>query len=152
MSLQRIAEVGSNPNKQKVQQILESIGIMDLDIPDFRELSIRDAIRRLKKMKSLHSIHSLDLQKIDSILLPLVELEYQNPFEAGPYDINIVKPLKPLDNRLLPDLNEYLLFTGVSDLLEVKYLSTAKENWNWDEHAKGRRVFSSDDILSCSEA
>jgi len=137
MSLQKIAEVGSSPNKQKVQGILDLFVTLDIDIPDFRELSIGDAIRRLKNKRKLLPDHSPDFSKIDSILLLLLELEYHNPFEAGPYDINAVKRLFPQDNCLLSDINEELLFTKVSDLLEVKYLSNCVVNWNWEENAKG---------------
>ena len=81
MSLQKIAEVGSSPNKQKVQGILDLFVTLDIDIPDFQELSIGDAIRRLKNKIKLLPDHSPD-SKIDSILLLLLELEYHNPFEA----------------------------------------------------------------------
>ena len=36
MSLQKIAEVGSSPNKQKVQGILDLFVTLDIDIPDLR--------------------------------------------------------------------------------------------------------------------
>lgn len=137
MSLQKLSEVGSSPNKQKVQEILELFVTLDIDIPNFRELSIGDAIRRLKNIRNFLPDHSPDFSKIDSILHPLLELEYHNPFEAGPYDINTVKRLFPQENCLLSDINEELLFSKVSDLLEVKYLSNVVEHWNWEEHAKG---------------
>ena len=53
MSLQKIAEVGSSPNKQKVQGILDLFVTLDIDIPDFQELSVGDAIRRLKNKRKL---------------------------------------------------------------------------------------------------
>lgn len=136
MSLQKLAEVGSSPRKQKVQRVLELCVTLDIDIPKFRQLSIGDAIRRMKNMRSSLSANSPRIVIIDSILSLLLELEYPNPFEAGPYDINKVKRLSTQDN-LLSDINEQLLFTKVSDLLEVKYLSNALDNWNWEGHAKG---------------
>ena len=137
MSLQKIAEVGSSPNKQKVQGILDLFVTLDIDIPDFQELSIGDAILRLKNKRNLLPEYSPDVSKFDSILVLLLELEYQNPFEAGPYDVNTVKRLFPQDNCLLSDINEVLLFSKVSDLLEVKYLSNCIVDWNWEENAKG---------------
>ena len=111
---------------------------LDIDIPNFRELSIGDAIRRLKNKRNLLPLdHSPDFSKIDSILLLLLELEYHNPFEAGPYDINAVKRLFPQDNCLLSDINKELLFTKDSDLLEVEYLRNCVVDWNWEENSKG---------------
>jgi hypothetical protein len=136
MSLQKLAESASNPKKQKVLRLIELFQTLDIDILDFRELTIGDAIRKLKNIRnSLSADQSPD--KINSILLPLLELEYQNPFEAGPYDINNNKGLFSNENCRLSDINENLLFSNVSDLMNVKYLNPAVENWNWEEYAKG---------------
>lgn len=138
MNLQKIAEVGSSPKKKQVQEILDLFVTLDIDIPDFQELSIRDATRRLKKKRNLLARHSPDFSKIDSILLLLLKLEYRNPFQARPCDINdINKRLFPQEYSVLSYINEKLLFTKVSDLLEVKYLSNCVVDWNWEENAKG---------------
>lgn len=53
-------------------------------------------------------------------------LEYHNPAVAGPYDFNPTASKEATaegNDCLLSDLNEKLLFTEVSDLLGVKYLS-----------------------------
>lgn len=137
MSLQNLAELGSSLNKRKVQQILESFDALDIDIPDYRELSMGDTIRKLKNAQKFLSDDSPDASKIDSILLPLLELEDINPFGAGPYDLNNTKLLFSKENSILSDINEIFLFSKVSDLLEIKYLSHVDDNWNWEEHAKG---------------
>ena len=137
MSLQKFAEVGSSPKKQKVRQILQLFATLEIEIPNFQELSIGDAIRRLKYIR--YSLPNLsDCSKIDSILLPLLELEYHNPFEVGPCDANIVRGLlNPPGNCLRSDINEDLLLTKVSDLLEVPYLGKVVVDWNWEGHAIG---------------
>jgi hypothetical protein len=135
MSLENLAEVSSK--KQTLQKILELFETVEIDIPDFRELSIRDAIRKLKTKRNSLPYHSPDISKIDAIHSRLLKLEYQNPYEAGPYDITMVKRSFPKENCPISDVNEQLLFSKVSDLLEIKYLNHVVTNWNWEEHAKG---------------
>ena len=115
MSLLNLSLLASSPTKTKVTAFLRNANETGR-LPDLSSYTVVEAITLLKDFRL--RIESKDplLSVIDSILVPLMELDYQNPASAGPYD-----------NQ---DLNEELLFSEVSDLLGINYLSTFEGEFN----------------------
>lgn len=123
MSLHHLSTTASSPVKQKVSAILEIIRENGEFLPDISMTTVPHAIYRLKEFRATIPDKDPRLSIIDSVLVPLISLEYHNPAVAGPYDIQ--QRLFPYEGNdcLLSDLNEGLLFTEVSDMLGVRYLS-----------------------------
>ena len=123
MSLLNLSLLASSPTKTKVTTLLKNAKETGI-LPDLSSYSVLEAIIFLKDFRLKIDNKDPLLSVIDSILVPLMELDYHNPASAGPYDVN--QNLNRTFDRdcLLSDLNEELLFSEVSDLLGIKYLST----------------------------
>lgn len=122
MSLNHLSKTASSPVKLKVSAILNIILENGGFLPDISIETVPQAIYRLKKFRATISNKDPRLSIIDSVLVPLMSLVYHNPAVAGPYDVN-QRVFNAERNDGLSDLNENLLFTEVSDLLGIAYLS-----------------------------
>jgi hypothetical protein len=104
-------------------------------------LSIDNAVRRVQETILKLLKDDIAYPMVDDILSRLVDLTQPNPyeFEGGPYDIPGESSMQinhKTTNSMLSDLSEYHLFTHVSDLLEIPYLSEAKQgtgSFDWSE-------------------
>jgi predicted aspartyl protease len=150
MSLNELSASASSPLKKKINEILTLASSSSDVIPDISNLSIANAVRKLTDIRYSLPNKSPLLSKIDAVLIPLMTLEYHDPFQAGPYDIsdnsasrNIINELSSISinqnisNCLLSDIDEKLLFSRVSDLLEVHYLSEFEGTFNWSDGIRG---------------
>jgi hypothetical protein len=126
MSLIHLKSSASTPTKDKVASVLrivEEKSHVLTDLPDISTQTVPNAISALKNYRAAIPDKSPLLSALDSILLPLMALDYHNPAEAGPYDVVHSMIADTSSDCLLSDLKESLLFTEVSDLLEIVYLS-----------------------------
>lgn len=87
MSLLNLSLSASSPIKAKVSDLLNKVNVSGR-FPDLSTYTVNEAIVFLKDFRFKLKDNDPFLSVVDSILVPLMELEYHNPASAGPYDVH----------------------------------------------------------------